>query len=176
MKNYYVFVRNLGSFTHDSVVYTVTVGQSRRELVKLALVQEYVRDCGLYFHKRSDTTDRTLENLANGLFKGSSFASLHLRRVQVTISRLYELIIDDSFTEFENNLHCPKGLFRLITMFDPKSVPLPRFSNTKTPALPSSRKDLKSEGRQEFFNAVFGFGLILITFLVASLICATEQY
>lgn len=176
MKSYFVFVRDLGRFKPDSVVYSVSVGESEREQIKLALIKEYCKNCGLYFRQRSDRTDKTIDNLAKSLFKGSAFPRLHIRSIQVSISQLYHLIIDDSFDSLEKRYSAPKGLFRLITLIDPKPIFSPKFRITKQSACPSSRKYLKSEGRQDIYTAIIGFGLILITYVVASMICSTEIY
>lgn len=176
MKSYFVFIRRMNGFTRRDVVYSVAVGTSKEEQVKYSLVREFCQDCGLYFKKRSDTTDEAVENLAKSLFLGSAFPTLHLRRATISISQLYALIIEDSFNSFEKRIVETKNTYKLITLFDPKTIKIPNFRHTKTPASAPSRKYLKRTERQEFQKAMINFGLILLTFLVASLIQATERY
>lgn len=176
MKSYFVFVRNMSQFDRDSVVYDVTVGASDRDQVMFALVQEFVRDCGIFFKRRDLTTSTTIANLAKSLFPGSALPSLHLRRAKVSIAQLYNLIIESGFDAYESKLKQPQGTFRLLCSLDYKTISPTLPCNTKRTAIPSSRKNLKSEGRQDALQACIGFGLILIAFLCAAYICGTEVY
>jgi len=176
MKSYFVFVRNMSRFDRESVVYDVTVGTSERDQIKLALVQEYVKDCGIFFKRRDLTTSTTIANLAKSLFQGSALPSLHLRRAKVSIAQLYDLLIEDGFDAYESHLKQPRGTFRLLSTLDYKTISPSLPCNTKRTAIPSSRKNLKYEGRYDALQACVGFGLILIIFLCAAYICGTEVY
>lgn len=103
MKSYYCFVRNFGSLHPGNFVYHVAVGKTEREQTRLSLIQEYCKDCGIYFKKWDSLVDSALEQSASqfkpaGLFRGSPFIHPH-----ISIMELYSMILDDSFGTFEGN-------------------------------------------------------------------------
>ena len=103
-----------------------------RENAKLALVQEYVKDCGMYLKVVDDTSDKTISMLANSLFGGSSFSTLYLRRANVSISQLYDLIVDDSFVRFEATISFSKTHALLLSLVSPSSHWYQTQSNCNT--------------------------------------------
>lgn len=104
MKSKYCFIRRVGELEPNDVIYQVWVGSYLSEFTKLTLVQEYCKDCGLYFEKWSPQVDSHLDK-AKARFRldGNPIAN-PFRSASVTISKLYAMIIDDSFAKFEKNL------------------------------------------------------------------------
>lgn len=175
MKRYYYFVRNLNGFGSDDVVYKVAVGSSMREHAKMILVSEFARDCGMYFQPVSDVSDRAINSLANSLFKGSSFALMYLRRANVSISELYQMIVDDSFTAFEKNLAEPATKLRLLSILSPSFFFINQPSNCITSCQPRRSKYLShAEGSQNTSVAI-AFGLILGLFMLAGYLEGLER-
>ena len=176
MKSNYYFVLDLNKFSPQIVVYTVSVGSSHREQVKFALVREYCENCGMYFHPVSVTSDKAIDNLAERLFPGSLLPRLGLRRAKVTISQIYSMIIDDSFGAYENSLTESPSKLHVLNVLDPVF----HFQNSKPKSntfLPSvQRKNLKSAERESIGQAIIGFWLILVIYVIASMICSTELY
>ena len=104
MKSKYCFIRDLGNLCPRSVVYQVWVGSSEREQIKHSLVLHYCHDVGIYFKKWSDEVDIAIHN-AGAQWKMEGNVMAHpFRYVSISITQLYQLIIDDSFTTFEDNL------------------------------------------------------------------------
>ena len=104
MKSKFCFIRNPQWPQAGDFIYQVWVGSYLSEFTKLTLVQEYCKDCGLYFEKWSPQVDSHLDK-AKARFRldANPFAS-PFRSASVTISKLYAMIIDDSFAKFEKNL------------------------------------------------------------------------
>lgn len=176
MKRRYVFARNLAKFDRDDVIYIVLVGSSQRDQIKLSLLQEYSKDAGCYLRPVSDETDKALDNLAKSLFSGCQWPRLMLRKTEMTISVLYRIVEDDSFESFESTLVQPQSLFHLLHFIDPHfslNVNVLQ-SGTFLPSVP--RKYLKTFKRESIQGAVVNFGLILITFIVAAIVCGHESY
>lgn len=88
----------------DDVIYQVWVGSSLREQTKLTLVEEYCKDCGLYFKQWSPLVDSALNQAKSQFRKSGNVISNPFRSVSVSISELYRMIIDDSFVTFESKI------------------------------------------------------------------------
>ena len=175
MKRKYLFVRTMNHFSVNDVVYHVWVGNSQRELTQLALVQCYCKDCGLFMQPWSDRTAKSVQNLANGLFPGTSASIFLLKRADVTISELYEMILDDSFTAYEKRLARPKGWQTILTLFDPSFQRLQTQSNCNTSCLPLIRKYLSDGMEDNLFKTAIAFCLILALFLTSGFLEGIER-
>lgn len=176
MKRYYYFVRNLNGFGSDDVVYKVAVGSSMREHAKMVLVSEFAKDCGMYFQPVSDISDRAINSLANSLFKGTSFALMYLRRANVSISDLYQMIVDDSFVTFERNLTEPTTKFRLLSLLSPSFFVINQPSKCITSCQPSRSKYLSHAEGSENTHVLISVCLILGLFLLAGYLEGLERW
>lgn len=175
MKRYYYFVRNLNGFCSNDVVYKVAVGSSMREQAKLVLVSEFAKDCGMYFQPVSDVSDRAIESLANSLFTGSSFALMYLRRADISICDLYQMIVDDSFLTFEKNLTEPTTKFRLLSLLSPSFLFLNQPSKCNTTCQPSRSKYLSHAEGSENTHVLISVWLILGLFILAGYLEGLER-
>lgn len=175
MKSYYYFVRNLNGFSPNDVVYKVAVGVSFKDVAKMSLVQEYSKDCGMYFEIVSPRSDAAVSQLAKSLFAGTSFPELYLRTAVVSIHELYKMIIDDSFLSFEKNLGFPRQQAQLISHLSPyfklRNYPSPCI--TFCPSL--RRKYLSLRKCTDFTRACIGFWLILGLFLLSAYLEGIER-
>lgn len=176
MKRYYYFVRNLNGFGSDDVIYKVAVGSSMREHAKMVLVSEFARDCGMYFQPVSDVSDRAISSLANSLFKGTSFALMYLRRANVSISDLYQIIVDDSFVTFEQNLTEPTTKFRLLSLLSQSFFFINKPSKCITSCQPSRSKYLSPAEGSENTRVLIGVCLILVLFMLAGYLEGLERW
>lgn len=175
MKRYYYFVRNLNGFGSDDVVYKVAVGSSLREHAKMVLVSEFARDCGFYFQPVSDVSDRAINSLANSLFKGTSFALMYLRRANISISDLYQMIVDDSFTTFEKNLAEPTAKLRLLSLLSPSFFFINQPIKCNTSCQPSRSKYLSHAKGSENTHVLISVWLILGLFMLAGYLEGLER-
>ena len=176
MKRYYYFVRNLNGFCSNDVVYKVAVGTSMREHAKMVLVSEFARDCGMYFQQVSDVSDRAISSLANSLFKGTSFALMYLRRANVSISDLYQMIVDDSFVTFEKNLTEPTTKFQLLSLLSPSFFFINQPSSCITKCQPSRSKYLSHAKGSENTHVLISVCLILVLFMLAGYLEGLERW
>ena len=104
MKSKYCFIRRVGELEPNDVIYQVWVGSYLSEFTKLTLVQEFCKDCGLYFEKWSPQVDSHLDKAKARFSLDANPIASPFRSASVTISKLYAMIIDDSFATFEKNL------------------------------------------------------------------------
>lgn len=101
MKSKYCFVRHFGKLSPGDFIYTVWVGTSTRDVVKLRLVQEYCKDTGIYFKRWDSQVDSALSLAEKPFRKSGNVTSSPFEKPSITIRQLYSMIIDDSFELFE---------------------------------------------------------------------------
>lgn len=173
MKHKYCFLRNHGKFRPDDFIYTVWVGSSVREQTLFTLVDEYCKDCGLYFKLWSSQVDSTLRK-AKAQFRMDDNVIAHpFRTASVTISELYEMIIDDSFVKFEESQQ--PNQFQLWLMFrnNPRYLQSHRKSNVIHHACPEESQYLsrgKMSDRQKAVACTVAlFGLIVLDVIVSQI-------
>lgn len=175
MKHYYYFVRNLNGFSSGDVVYKVAVGSSMREHVKFELVNQYARDCGMYFRLVSVESDCAIGQLAKNLFAGTLFPEMHLRRANISIAQLYEMIIDDSFVYFESSLTETRSKIRLLNLISPSFLFQNSHPHCITTCQPYRRKYLSHAEGSENTRALIGFCLILVLFMLSGYLEGLER-
>lgn len=166
MKTKYCFIRNPHNFTREDVVYIVYVGTSEQDQVKLTLISEYVKESGIYFRKWSNSVDVALTQLCETLFSKSLFGQFALRTAEISIAKLYELIIDDSWLAFEEKLTTPRPKLHLLAMLSPNIFFQNSAKRKKSFAFSVQRQNLSHNDDSELISAVVHFGLILILFLI----------
>ena len=162
MKSKYCFLRSRGSLSPGDVIYQVWVGSYLREFTKFKLVQEYCKDCGLYFERWSAEVDsRLYREKSRFCSDGREFTTPFLS-ASITIDKLYAMIIDDSFDSFEKNLNLTpfeKWCRYRQTIQYCQSI---NKSNVLHHAYPQVRKNLSLSNGNEVYKAVCGFVGILV--------------
>lgn len=101
MKSKYCFLRSSGLTSPEDFVYVVWVGSSLRELAIKSLVEEYARDCGLYFKRWSPDVDSHIDKAGSRYLTDANGLGFAFRRISVSIQDLSNLIVDDSFDAME---------------------------------------------------------------------------
>ena len=101
MKSKYCFLRSSGLTSPDDFVYVVWVGSSLRELAIKSLVEEYARDCGLYFKRWSPQVDSDIDKAGSRFKTDTNGLGFAFRSISVSIQELSNLIVDDSFDAME---------------------------------------------------------------------------
>lgn len=153
MKSKYCFLRTNGQLSPGDVVYQVWVGSFLREFTKLTLVQEYCKDCGLYIEKWSPEVDSRLEKMKALYGGGASVLSSPFLSASITISKLYALIIDDSFESFERNLFLSQSEKWCRYHQTIKYIGTVNRSNVIQNAYPPERNNLSHRNGNEGFKA-----------------------
>lgn len=173
MKHKYCFLRNHGLFKPDDFIYAVWVGSSVREQTIFTLVDEYCKDCGLYFKLWSSHVDSALSK-AKAQFRMDDNVIAHpFRTASVTISQLYKMIIDDSFEKFEASQQ--PNRFQLLLMFrnNPRYIQAHQKYDVILHACPEESKNLsggKMSDRQKAVACTVAlFGLIVLDVIVTQM-------
>ena len=101
MKSKYCFLRSSGLSSPDDFVYVVWVGSSLRELAIKSLVEEYAKDCGLYFKRWSPQVDSDIDKAGSKWRSDANGLGFAFRSISISIQELSNLIVDDSFDAME---------------------------------------------------------------------------
>lgn len=166
MKSYYCFIRDLGNMQVGSFVYHVAVGTSDRDQTKLALVREYAKDCGFYFHIRSEQTRIALENARRRFVNGYESWREPFNHAKVSISELYKMIIDDSFSFYESSYVSTPAQIRYSHQLDPLFIQSQNNLQCITKCLTSRRKNLSQRLKADTSLVACYFCFILILFAI----------
>lgn len=149
MKSYYCFIRNYGRMCPGSFVYRVAVGSSDREQIKLALVREFCNQVGCYFKKWSTQVDTSVQLAKAQWLNGKPTLATPFFHPSVTISELYDMILDDSFDLFESNYKPSSFHFWRNLRNSPSYIQLMNKKSSITACQPHQRKNL-SYGKLDF--------------------------
>lgn len=101
MKSKYCFLRSGGLNSPEDFIYIVWVGSSLRELAIKSLVEEYARDCGLYFKRWSLLVDSDIDKASSRYKADGNGLGFAFRTISISIQELSNLIVDDSFGALE---------------------------------------------------------------------------
>lgn len=82
-------------------MYVVWVGSSLRELAIKSLVEEYAKDCGLYFKRWSPQVDSDIDKAGSKYRSDANGLGFAFRSISISIQELSNLIVDDSFDAME---------------------------------------------------------------------------
>ncbi len=170
MKRLYVFIRKMADFSQADFIYKVKVGSSQREQVKLTAIEEYCKDCGMYFHPQSTSTDMAIDSLRSSLFPNQPVWKRHLRMVVISVDQLYRLIIDDDFELFESSSVVSRNFFYQKRNIDPNFYFEEKRRARKANTATRKRKYLKSKVADDFDSFAAGTIIIILVFLVAGFI------
>lgn len=82
-------------------MYVVWVGSSLRELAIKSLVEEYAKDCGLYFKRWCPQVDSDIDKASLRYLTDANGLGFAFRSISISIQELSNLIVDDSFDAME---------------------------------------------------------------------------
>lgn len=168
MKQKYLFIRDYTQINRDSMLYVVWVGESIEDAAKLQLIKEFSKDCGCYFHRWNRQVDLTVSKINERFFSGSFMSLNRFRRVDMSVSDLYRLIIDWSFEAFEANYVEPRALSHVLSILSPSFFF--NYHNRKViqNARRAKRKYLSELGVSEKVKSTACFTMLILLFLLAS--------
>lgn len=162
MKSYYVFIRNYGHMCPGSFVYYVSVGTSEREQTKLALLTEYCRDCGFYLKLRDAQTLLALNMAKKPFCHGELTFKNPFVMASVSVSELYNMIIDDSLDLYEANYHSTPAAIQMNHYDDPRWVISYNRKKCNTACQPHKRKNLSDRVQYDSRFVAVAISIILV--------------
>lgn len=170
MKSKYCFIRRVGELEPGDVIYQVWVGSYLSEFTKLTLVQEYCKDCGLYFEKWSPQVDSHIDKAKAKFRLDANPVASPFRSASVTISKLYAMIIDDTFAKFEQNLPMTQAekwmqFHHSLSYYQSLSK-----TNVLRNAYLPRRKHLSSRNRVEGQKALFYFMCVAVLIIIDAVV------
>lgn len=166
MKHKYCFLRNHGSFKPDDVIYVVMVGSSVRESAKFTLVDEYCKDCGLYFHRWSSQVDSAISQAKRQYRSDGNVIAHPFRTAVVSISELYRMIVDDSFDAYESTLVMTKFQLWMLFHHNPQYLQSSHRNDVIHNAYPDRRNNLSSDKWTESQRAAFMMAAFVLLLLL----------
>lgn len=175
MKKNYCYLRRTTGISANDVVYKVPIGTSVREMRKKALIETYAEDVGTYFKIWDDDCDKALE-FAEKIVFGKVHRFFGGFRIQVvSIDRLYRMIIDDSFDEFEKSITPSQNQIHLLQSLS--ILPPDSFNSevSRQDCQSVSRKNLSHDKRREALSAAILSGLVLALFLIVGYLENVER-
>lgn len=175
MVKYYCFFKDCGQFSPNSIVFKVKVGSSHRDQVKRSLLENFAQDCGYYFRPWDDVTHSELILRSSGSWKGSSGVDVLYSTVVVSVSGLYQSIIDGTLDQIKPNSNYIHNRFRLLSILCPAFLSSKSSSNCNTPRQPYQRKNLDPRGEWVLFNAAFGMLACVILFIIGAILEGLER-
>lgn len=165
MKRKYCLIRREGDLTIESFVYVVWVGSSLHESTRLALVEEFCKDCGWYFKQWCPDVDRMLEHRARYSRVDGTRCAPAYQMIAIGIEKCYQTIVDDSWRALEaSRVMTPQETFMRFR-HDPSF--LRRFNRQKrSTTCPPYRSKYLSLGMNNAFYGLAG----PIAFIVALMV------
>lgn len=136
MKSKFYFVRHSGGLNVGETIYHVWVGTSLREKAKQKLVEIFCRENDLPFVPWSLAVDSLIEQQMAKYKADGCKGRYPYRTASITISKLYQLIIEDSFERFEADNLPSKFEIYINHYNDPEYVARENKKNRDTTCLP----------------------------------------
>lgn len=170
MKSKYCFLRSRGLNCPENFVYVVWVGSSLRELAIKSLVEEYARDCGLYFKRWSPEVDSDIDKAASRYKADANGLGFTFRTISISIQELSNLIVDDSFDALENAYTMSRSEKWCRFRNSIEYVSALNHSNVIRHASPSLRKYLSLAKQSQRVQAVACFIGIVMIFALDALV------
>lgn len=101
MKRKYCLIREPHDLDVGSFVYVVWAGSSLRESERLALVEEFCKDCGWYFKQWSPLVDSAITMRTKFVRLDGCLTATPFRMISMSIEECYQTIIDDNWKFIE---------------------------------------------------------------------------
>lgn len=175
MKSYYYYLRNAESTDPNQVLYKVAVGRSEREQIKLSLLENFALDTGGFLRQVDEDSDFYLFSRSAQLFPSSRYPMMMWKNVQINISHLYRMIMDDTIGHFERELEMPKSYFFQLSSLLP-SYFTPRLHQVSLrPASQSPRKYLSNKEEVSPRFVAISCAIVVALFLFAGWLEGLER-
>lgn len=175
MKSYYCFVPQVGKLTPESKVFKVAVGISERDQVKLKLVSLYAADTNLFFRIWDSTTDFELDCRFDPMVEGRFLIGRGFKIVSVSISKLYDAIINGYVDSLDFSPNETRNYFRMSSTLSSRFFFKNQASQNKKNVPTHPRKNLSDEQLSDGLRASIGFALLIVLYWIGCLVRAWEN-
>ena len=175
MKTNYCFIPYCGKLDARSKIFRVSVGISERDQIKRQLVDLYACDCGYFWRVWDDTTEFEIKCRMSQSPDSRFLLGRGLQVVNVSVSKLYQTIIDGTFMMLENPAYVNQNYFRLNAKLSPHFFFFNSNKEKKTSRAYSTRKNLSVRPSREDHIAAVGFALIAGLYWLASILEVWEN-
>lgn len=166
MKRKFCLIRTDGCLNVGDVVYQVWAGSSLRESAQFALVEEYCKDVGWYFHLWSAKVDSALALRTKMQSVDGCKTARPYRMISISISECYHTIIDDSWSTLLDNHPMTQAEIRDRLRLNPIYLLNFNAKSCNTSCPPSFRKYLSHRFRSEHVKAGIGVVGIIAIFII----------
>ena len=151
-------------------MYVVWVGSSLRELAIKSLVEEYAKDCGLFFKRWSPDVDSHIDKARSRFKTDANGLGFAFRSISISIQELSNLIVDDSFDALEKAYTMSQSEKWCRFRNSIEYVSTLNRSNVIQYASPSPRKYLSLAKKSQRVRVVACFIGIIIIFALDALV------
>lgn len=175
MKTNYCFIPCVGQLSADSKIYRVSVGISQRDQIKRQLIDCYSCDCGLFWRVWDDTTEFEIRCRMSQSPDVKSLVGRGLCVVNVSVSKMYDAIINNTIDSLSNPPHVNLNFFRLNSTLSPHFFFNNKSNKKVTLRAYSTRKNLSSRPSSEDNIAALCFGLLVLLYCLAACVESLER-
>ena len=176
MKHQFVFVRNVSDITTDTVIYHVWISEGKRGNALVKAISEYAAKNGHWFELWGEHVDYRIDYYEERVFWSKPLAVRRFRTAHVSGRDMSLLIGEGLFTAFEEHLTMPRLFFLIMWSAYPSINLIPNNGKWKRNCQSSQRNNLCQRGERSLIDAVIGFALIAIFYIVGMGLDALEKY
>lgn len=175
MKTNYCFIPYVGQLSAESKIYRVSVGISQRDQVKRQLIDCYACDCNLFWRIWDDTTDFEIKCRMSQSPDARFLVGRGLIVVNVSVSQLYDAIINNTLDSLSNPPRVNLNFFRLNATLSPRFFFLNQGNKKVLPRAYSTRKNLSQRPSSEDHIAALCFGILVLLYWLAACVESLER-
>lgn len=175
MKTNYCFIPIVGQLTAESKIFRVSVGISQRDQIKRQLIDCYSCDCGLFWRVWDDTTEFEIKCRMNQSPDSKFLVGRGLIVINVSVSQMYDAIINNSLDSLSNPPRVNLNYFRLNATLSPRFFFINQGRKKVLPRAYSTSKNLSPRPSSEDHIAALCFGLLVLLYWLAAYVESLER-
>lgn len=162
MKSKYCLIRSIERIEPNEPVFCLWAGKSRRDQIRLSLVENFCNDMGWFLRQWDEDTNFQLIQASAVDLSHSKVPMLHLNRVDMEICDFYSRLIDGNLQLIAKSARQQHGVARLLTMLDLNFMRKHTGEARSHQCQSVTRKNLKSGSLTEKISTAISFCLILV--------------
>lgn len=176
MIHYYCYFQESGEFTPETKVFKVAVGDNRRDLTHLNLVENYAADLGYFFRPWDDATEEILILKSKRFVSDCGRVGFGCQVIRLTMTAFYRHLVDgDILTVNQSNIFV-HNLHKLYSSISPKFFAIHNSFLKYYFAPTFSRKYLSDKVRTENKNSLILLAILFALFLLQGWLDGLEMH